>query len=260
MKNSLALAERIKQHRRTKEILIMSHTVVGYPTLETSYQLVDALVAAGVELIEIQFPFSEPIADGPVLLKANQTAVMHSITTDACFEFARTVTQKYPNTIFVIMTYYNIVYKRGVDAFLKAAEEAGISGIIVPDMLPEEAAQYQTLFTKTNVTPFFLVTPKTTPERMQWIIKQSRGMLYCVARVGVTGAQTLFTPAFYAYLSHVNKLARVPVGVGFGIRTKEDVDNLKGRADIAIICTKAIELCVAEGPEAVGHYFKSLRS
>jgi len=250
------LETRIREKLKQKDILIMSHTVIGYPDLQTSYDLVDELVTAGVDMIELQFPFSEPIADGPVLLQANQMAVKAGITIDTCFEFANKITQRHPDTIFVIMTYYNIVFKRGVEQFITEAKKANVAGLIVPDLLPEQAGD---LFEKSQLDLIFLVTPKTPNERLRLIAKKAKGMIYCVARVGVTGKQTIFSKEFDDYLARVKDATELPIGVGFGVRTKEDIEHLNGRADIAIICTKAIELCVGQGVKAVEEYFSGLR-
>ncbi len=254
------LQDLIQEKRKHQDILIMSHTVIGYPSLETSAALVDALVTEGqVEMIELQFPCSEPIADGPVLLKANQAAVRQGTSIDTCFEFARTVTARHPNTIFIIMTYYNIVFQRGVEQFVSEAAQAKVKGIITPDIPPEVAEEYIEACRRHQIAPIFLVTPDTTEARLQQIAKVSDGMIYAVARPGVTGLKTTFTPEFYAYIQGVKQQIALPLGVGFGLKCKADVDMLRGKAEIAIMCSKAIELCVSESPAAVGRFFGGLR-
>ncbi len=257
---NIDLQSAIAAKLKVKDILIMSHTVIGYPSLPISAELVDALVLQGqVDMVELQFPFSEPIADGPVLLKANQASVRDGTSIDTCFEFANTITARHPDTIFVIMTYYNILFKRGIERFVAEAAAAQIKGIITPDIPPESAQTYIDACKKHGVSPIFLVTPDTSAERIQFIAEISNGMVYCVARPGVTGKQTTFTPEFYAYLNRVKQNTAVPVGVGFGLRTKADIDQLTGHAEIAIMCSKAIELCVNESPAAVGRFFGALR-
>ncbi len=253
------LKQRIRTRLQAKDILLMSHTVIGYPTLPISAELVDQLVTQGqVDLIELQFPYSEPIADGPVLLKANQTAVRNGTSIDTCFEFARSVTTRHPDTLFIIMTYYNILFKRGIEAFVAEAAAANIQGIITPDIPPEDAQVYIEACKKHGIAPIFLVTPDTSEARIKTIAACSDGMIYCVARPGVTGLKTTFTPEFYAYIDRVKHITDLPLGVGFGLKTKEDVAQLKGKADIAIMCSKAIELCVNESPAAVGRFFADL--
>ena len=187
------LKQCIQDKLKSKDILIMSHTVIGYPSLAISAELVDELVMNGkVDMMELQFPFSEPIADGPVLLKANQASVRNGTTIDTCFQFARDITAHHPETIFVIMTYYNILFKRGVEKFVAEAAQAKIKGIITPDIPPEIAQEYIEACEKYQISPIFLVTPDTTLERMKQIASLSNGMIYCVARPGVTGQQTTF--------------------------------------------------------------------
>ncbi|MDC0358997.1 tryptophan synthase subunit alpha [Oligoflexia bacterium] len=253
------LEQRIFEARKSKDILIMSHAVMGYPSFEVDRKLIDALVGADVELIELQFPFSEPIADGPTLLKANHQAVSAGTTVDQCFAFAGEITSVYPATSFLIMTYYNILYARGVERFIKEAAKAGVLGVIVPDITPEQAEEYLAACSAHDVAPIFLVTPTTPVERLDYIASKAQGLIYCVARKGITGIKTIFSKAFDEYINRVRKSAQLPIGVGFGVQLREDVEHLKGRADVAIICSKAIKICVEEGPEAVGQYMSTLR-
>jgi tryptophan synthase alpha chain len=255
------LKQCIQNKLQNREILIMSHTVIGYPSLAQSEELVDELVTQGqVDMIELQFPCSEPIADGPVLLKANQASIRNGTSIDQCFTFAQRISARHPDTLFVIMTYYNILFKRGIERFVEEAATAKVKGIITPDIPPEAAQEYITACKKHGISPIFLVTPDTSVARIKMIAEESDGMLYCVARPGVTGKQTTFTPEFYDYIARAKSQAQLPIGVGFGLKTKEDVDRLKGKAEIAIMCTKAVELCVEESPAAAGHFFSTLRS
>src|SRR3712207_4652037 len=139
---STRLEQFIVEQRQQKEILLMSHVVLGYPSFQENYIAIEALVKAGVELIELQFPFSEPIADGPVLLGANQAAIQAGTTMNQCFCFAAEITQQYRQTQFVIMTYCNVVYKYGVKPFVQTAANSGITGLIIPDLPPEAAEVY----------------------------------------------------------------------------------------------------------------------
>lgn len=259
MKYGTALESRIRDLRQEREILIASHSVLGYPSFNFNRKAIAELVGAGVEIIELQFPFSEPIADGPVLMHANQEAVKAGTTTAACFDFTQEITSCYSFTLFLVMTYYNILYKFGIERFVERAAGSGVQGIIVPDLPPEESGSFVSVCGHYDVAPIFLVTPLTTQQRMERIASLSQGMLYCVARKGVTGYHTNFSLEFDEYLQRVRTTTTLPVGVGFGVRTAEDVAHLIGKADVAIICSQAIEVAVNQSPEAAGKFLKSIR-
>jgi tryptophan synthase alpha chain len=254
------LEKRIGENRRQKDILLMSHVVLGYPSFDSNKVAINSLVNAGVELVELQFPFSEPIADGPFLIKANQEAVANGATISDCFQFAREIIKKHPRTLFLITTYYNILFKYGVKKFIKLASKIGIVGIIVPDLPPEEATEYVEICKNNDVAAIFLLTPKTRYSRIQEIAGMASGMVYCVARAGVTGDRTKFSEDFDSYIQRVREATSLPIGVGFGIQTKEDIEYLKGRVDIAIIGTQAVKLLVEKGAQSLGEYMRELRT
>lgn len=237
----------------------MSHAVMGYPSFEENNKLIAEYSKAGVEMVELQFPFSEPIADGPILIKANHESIEKGTHVDDCFQFAHQMTEEFPEMIFLIMTYYNILFTRGIDRFIQEASQARIGGIIIPDLPPEEGDEYIKACKSYNISPIFLFTPTNSDKRLKVISQVSKGMVYCVARKGVTGYQTLFSKQFQDYLKRARKATQLPLGVGFGVQTKEDIDHLKGKADIAIVCTQAIKVATEKGPIAAGEFLKNLR-
>src|SRR5689334_14716462 len=169
----------------------MTHIVIGYPDLPTSLKLVEAMVEAGVDLMELQIPFSEPIADGPVILHANQRALAAGSTVDRCLELAQLLAREFPIP-FLFMTYYNIVWKRGIERFADELKAAGLRGAIVPDLPFEEGDALLSAMDSRALDPVFIYSPNTSDARMQAIAARARGFVYCVARKGVTGAQTNF--------------------------------------------------------------------
>ena len=252
------LEEYIRQKVGKKELLLMAHVVVGYPDLETSFELVKAIVSAGVDLMELQIPFSEPIADGPVILKANQSALAAGIKVDDSFAFARQVTQAF-DIPFLFMTYYNVVFKRGEARFFSEAKEAGIRGAIVPDVPPEEGESYVQAAMAHGVDPIFILSPTTTPDRLAYLAGFGRGFFYCVARKGITGAKTSFSSELDEYLGRCRKVTELPLALGFGVSRKEDVDFLKGKVEIAVVGSQALRVLNDDGAEAVGDFFRQLR-
>lgn len=254
-----SLEQRIRSLRQQKDILIMSHAVMGYPSFEENRKLIAEYSKAGVEMVELQFPFSEPIADGPILIKANHESIEKGTEVDDCFQFACQMTEEFPEMIFLIMTYYNILFTRGIDRFVQEASQVGIGGIIVPDLPPEESKAYIKACNQSNLSPIFLFSPTNSDKRLKVISDISQGMVYCVARKGVTGYQTLFSKQFEDYLARAKQATKLPLGVGFGVQTKEDVHHLKGKADIAIVCTQAIKIANEKGAVAAGEFLKMLR-
>ena len=252
------LSDYIFKRTKEKDILLMAHVVVGYPDLETSFELVRAIVAAGVDLMELQIPFSEPIADGPVILKANQSALREGVRVENCFEFARQVTRTF-DIPFLFMTYYNIVFKRGEERFFRESQEAGIRGTIVPDIPPEEGGSYIEAASAHGIDPIFIFSPTTTPDRLAYLAGFGRGFFYCVARKGITGAQTTFSSDLDEFLGRCRKVTDLPLALGFGVSRKEDVDFLKGKVEIAVVGSQALRVLNDHGIQTVEDFFRQLR-
>ncbi len=236
----------------------MTHIVLGYPDFETSLRVVEAMVEAGVELMELQIPFSEPIADGPVILRANQLALSGGSSVQRCFEFASEVARRFPIP-FLFMSYYNVLFKHGTGSFVKRMAEANLKGAIVPDLPPEEGAEYLSAMTESGLDPIFIYSPNTTPARLASLASYGRGFVYCVARKGVTGTRTAFSDDLSAYLARARAATELPLAVGFGVQEKADVDFLRGKADIAVVGSETLRVLDREGIGGVRPFLSSLR-
>jgi len=248
----------IKTRRREKEILLMTHLVIGYPSLDESYAIIGKMVAAGVDIMELQIPFSEPIADGPVILHANQQALAGGLTVAQALEFARQAAADF-DIPFLFMSYYNILYKYGVEKFADTMSRSGLKGAIVPDLPPEEGGDYLEAMENLGLDPILLFSPATPDERMKYLASHSRGFVYCIARKGVTGDQTSFSNELDHYLARCRQATDLPLALGFGVKSKKDIDFLKGRADIAVIGTQTIRLVDTAGVDAVAGFIEGLR-
>jgi tryptophan synthase alpha chain len=248
----------LKNRLKEKEILLMTHIVLGYPTFEDSFKIIESMVNAGVDLMELQIPFSEPIADGPVILNANQKSLSRKTTVKKCMDFAHKVTRAF-DVPFLFMSYYNILFKFGIGRFTEAMAQSAIKGAIVPDLPPEEGSDYLGAMEKHNLVPIFIFSPTTSDERMKYLASFGKGFMYCVARKGVTGVDTDFSDQLKKYLARCRKATDLPLALGFGVKEKEDVDFLKGKADIAVVGSQTIRLVDQEGVGAVGEFIKSLR-
>ncbi len=248
----------IREKKRKKDILLMTHIVLGYPSFEASMDIVAQMVAAGVDLMELQIPFSEPMADGPVILTANQKALDAGTRVAQCFEFAREACRRF-DIPFLFMTYTNILFKYGMDRFAGDMAAAGIKGAIVPDLPPEEGDEYLKAMEKQGLNPVYIFSPTTTDARMALLASKGSGLMYCMARKGVTGKDTTFSHDMDNYLARCRKATDLPLAVGFGVKDKKDVDYLKGRADIAVIGSQTIRIVNEEGIEAVGPFIQQLQ-
>jgi len=248
----------LRTRRQERDILLMTHIVLGYPNFDDCLRVVETMVEAGVDLMELQIPFSEPIADGPVILHANQKSLHAGATVERCLRFAETVSARF-DIPFLFMSYYNILFKYGVDAFTKRMRDAGMVGAIVPDLPPEEADDYLAAMQHNDLAPIFIYSPNTTDERMGRIASCAGGFVYCVARKGVTGPATDFTETFRAYLDRCRAATDLPLALGFGVQDREDIDFLRGQVDIAVIGTATIRLLDAQGIGALRGFIEGLR-
>jgi tryptophan synthase alpha chain len=248
----------IEEKRKEKDILLMTHIVIGYPNFEESYNIVKEMVEAGVDLMELQIPFSDPIADGPVILHANQVSLNNGATVEKCLEFAAKVVENF-HIPFLFMSYCNILFKYGVVRFAEKMKQTGIKGAIVPDLPLEEGKDYLDAMAARDLSPIFVFSPRTKEERMRKIAGYAHGFIYCVARKGVTGLDTDFSSQLKEYLATCREIAGLPIALGFGVREKKDVDFLKNKVDIAIIGTQTIRVVDTRGVSAVGDFIRGLR-
>lgn len=244
-------------------ILLMSHWVLGYPSLEENHRLVDQMVANGVDLMELQIPFSEPIADGPVIAHANQRALESGFRVADGLRFIEETVGRH--TIpFLVMTYYNILVAYGVEAFIKEVARMGVRGLIIPDLPPQEAGQAMAWCKQWGdahhgLDWIHLMTPTSTDSRLATVGTLAQGFCYCVARRGVTGKKTDFDADLNQFLHRCRQATSVPLAVGFGVKRAEDITRLTGLADIAVVGSAAIEVYQRHGIDAVGDFFAQLR-
>jgi tryptophan synthase alpha chain len=247
----------IREKRKKKDLLLMTHIVMGYPSFDDCHAMVRQMAAAGVDLMELQIPFSEPMADGPVILKANQTALERGATVAKCLSFAKEMAARYPIP-FLFMTYANIPFRYGMAEFAKTTARIGLQGAIVPDLPMEEGTEYLKAMQDHGLSPIQMFSPNTSDARMAQIAKVSSGFIYCLARSGVTGADTDFSSDLSQYLKRCRKAAFVPLAVGFGIKDKVDLDYLRGKADIAVIGSQTIRIAENHGVNAVREFIQGL--
>ncbi|MBF0161319.1 MAG: tryptophan synthase subunit alpha [Magnetococcales bacterium] len=238
--------------------LLMSHWVLGYPSLADNHAIIEQMVANGVDLMELQIPFSEPIADGPVIAQANQRALDGGFRVADGLAFIESCVKRH-SIPFLIMTYYNILLSYGVEAFIREAARLGVRGLIIPDLPLQEATQAMDCCQQADLAWIQLLTPTSSAARLATIGQQGRGFCYCVARKGVTGSHTHFDDSLRDFLGRCREATPVPLAVGFGVKHADDVRHLRGMAEIAVVGSAAMEHYQREGSEGVGRFFAGLR-
>lgn len=240
---------------------LATHTVIGFPNLKTSEKIVD-LLAANSEIVELQIPFSDPVADGPVIAAANYRAVENKITPEICLNFVKKVYRKFPRTKFYLMSYFNPIFRFGISKFAKKAAEAGARGFIVPDLPIEEAEEVLVACRKNGLEFIFVVAPNTADERLKKIGKAAsgRGWVYCVARLGITGSRSKFGRELKNYLARVKKFTKLPLGVGFGVKSRKDLRAIElAGSEIGIVGSELFRVFEKGGLKKLEKFLKNLR-
>ena len=253
----MGLQTYIEQRKQSKDLLVMAHVVCGYPSFAANMEALEIMAEAGVDLVELQFPFSEPSADGPLFVKANEQSLKAGTTVDQCFEFMKQASERFPFKI-LMMGYYNTAFKMGEAKFVKRIKEAGGVGYILPDLPVEESDNLHQLSADAGIEPIILMTPTSSEKRLAQLGAASQGMVYVVARRGVTGSKTNIGDDVTSLVARCRQHTSVPIGVGFGISSKADLDVLRGSADLAIIGTAALKIWEASGAAGLKTFFKDL--
>ncbi len=219
----------------------MPYLCAGDPTPDLTSQLLLTLEDAGAELIELGIPFSDPIADGPTVQRASERALAHNISLEQSLELVATVRQR-TNIPIALMSYYNPLFCMGEAAFCKAAQDAGVDGLIVPDLPPEQAAPLIKIAPEHNLATIFLVAPTSPPERMKLIASVSTGFIYAVSLTGVTGARHRLSIEVEPMVTELRKHTDKPIGVGFGVSTPEQANAVAQLADGVIVGSAIIDV------------------
>ena len=243
-----------------KEKAFIPFITGGDPDIETSYELIKAMAKSGADIIEIGIPFSDPIAEGPVIQEADLRALSAGTTTDALFDMVAKL-RKEIDTPFIFMTYMNPIYVYGTERFMERCAAVGIDGVIVPDVPFEEKAELSGACKKYGVDLISMIAP-TSKERIERIAKEAEGFIYCVSSLGVTGVRSEITTDIGAMVQHVKAVTGTPVAVGFGISTPEQAKKMAALSDGAIVGSAIVKLVAKYGKEAVPYvsdYVKDMK-
>jgi tryptophan synthase alpha chain len=214
-------------------------TVAGDPDEATSFRIAKALIDGGTDILEFGVPFSDPVADGPVIQRADNRALAAGTNPDTIFRLVKAV-RDYSEVPIVFLTYYNVVHRRGIDRFYREAHEAGVDGILVADMPVEESGDVTEAAARYGIDPIFLVTQTTSDERLQEIVKKARGYLYLVAVLGVTGVRDRVSSEALELLTRVRRYTDLPLALGFGISAPEHAKTCATAGADGVIVGSAI--------------------
>lgn len=232
----------------------------GDPDLETSEKIMLKMAEAGCDLIEIGIPFSDPIAEGPVIQEANLRSLSQGTTTDKVFELTERVSKQIDISL-VYMTYLNVLFKYGYDNFLEKAVKSGISGVIIPDLPFEEKQELQSVAEKYGIDVISLIAP-TSENRIKMIASDAKGFVYAVSSLGVTGTRSEITTDLDTIAKHIKDVTDVPVAIGFGINTPEQAKKYSEIADGVIVGSAIVKIIAKHGknaPDEVYKYVKSMK-
>ena len=232
----------------------------GDPSLDVTEKIVNAMVEAGADLIELGIPFSDPTAEGPVIQGANLRALSGGVTTDKVFDMVEKI-RKNTDVPMVFMTYANVVFSYGTERFCKRAQEVGMDGLILPDVPYEEKEEFAEVADKYGLALISLIAP-TSHERIATIAKDAEGFVYCVSSLGVTGMRSQITTDIGAMVKLVKAQKDIPCAVGFGISTPEQAKKMAVQADGVIVGSAIVKLCESYGADCVPYikeYVKSMK-
>ncbi len=235
------LDQKIREARRAKRKLFCVFLTLGYPSVAATERLILSSEKAGVDIIELGFPFSDPLADGPTIQYSSERAIQKGVSIQDAFALVRRLRQKGSMIPIVFFGYFNPVFSYGGKEFAKDARSAGMDGLIIPDLPPEEEPEFQKECRKQKLHFVQLVAPTTEDKRAKMLVGKSQGFIYYVSLRGVTGARKALPSDLKAHLTKLKKMTTKPVLAGFGISTPEQARAISGMSDGVIVGSAVIE-------------------
>ena len=238
---------------------LIAYVTIGYPSIEATLDVAPVLAESGCDIIELGIPFSDPLADGTSIQKASYHALQNGITPKTCLEVAGRL-NRMVDIPLIFMGYFNPVLWHGAELFCKDCADAGVDGLIIPDLPPEEGSELESATEKHGLNLIYLLAPTSTEERIRLVAERSRGFIYLVSVTGVTGARESLPADLEAFIARVKSLAAQPLCVGFGISTPEQAKQVAHLADGVIVGSRIIQLIEAEKPtRGIASFIKELK-
>lgn len=246
---------------------LVVYLTAGDPSLDTTREIALAAIDAGADVLELGVPFSDPLADGPIIQRASERALARRTRLKDVLALARDIRAARPAAGLVIFSYFNPILRYGLAKFADDAKAAGVDGVLATDMIVEEAAEYLAEMSRVHLAPIFLAAPTSPDARLEAIAKHSKGFIYAISRTGITGKQQNMTTDAAALVARVRRWSRLPVAVGFGISNAEHVAQVAEFADAAVIGSAIVELIERvsatagpkSAPDAVARFIEGLR-
>lgn len=235
--------------RREGRKAFIPFITAGDPSIQASYEIAKAMIENGADLIEFGVPYSDPSADGPVIMRADARALLQGTRLADVFDLSARISGEFPDIPVVLLLYFNSIFVYGQERFFSACEKSGISGVIIPDLPLEERDEARPFADAHGVYLISMVTP-VSKERTKRILAQAQGFLYCVASLGVTGERVSYSTDFKEYFDTLNQLSGIPKCIGFGVSTPEQKRQLETYCDGVIVgsaIVRRIEDCISEG-------------
>jgi tryptophan synthase alpha chain len=247
-------------HFENKPTLV-AYVTCGDPDLATTREIVIAAIEAGAAIIELGVPFSDPLADGPVIQRASERALKHGTSLEHVLKLAAEIREHSQSTGLIVFSYLNPILQMGMEKFCKVARHAGLDGVLITDLPVEESAEYLHEARKNDLVTVFLAAPTSTDERLRRIAKVSTGFVYAISRTGVTGARQHMPEDASGLVKRIRRFSKLPVAVGFGISTPEQFASVGKFAEAAVVgsaIVQTIERNPGREPGAVAEFVRSL--
>jgi len=237
------ISKRFDKLKADKRAGLVTYIMAGDPNAEVGYEILKGLPAAGADVIELGMPFTDPMADGPSIQVAGQRALKAGMTVDKTLDMVRRFRTETgdDDTPILVMGYYNLVYQRGAERFCKEAAAAGVDGFILVDLPPEEADELKPHAEVHGLDTVLLTAPTTDDKRLPAVLKYSAGFVYFVSVLGITGTKSATEEAVATHVARIRRHTKLPVGVGFGIRTPEQAAAVARHADAAVVGTAIVD-------------------
>ena len=250
-----------RQAHETRTAALMPYFTLGYPDIETSLDIIEAMAEHG-DLIELGVPFSDPLADGPTVQHSTQVALENGVTVAGCMEMVRQLRERGVTTPACFMGYYNPILAYGLERFVHDARAAGVQGLIVPDLPPEEAGELKQTCDEAGLAYIYFLAPTSDQSRIKQVTAQAGGFIYLVSLTGVTGARSSLHANLEAFIDRVRAHTTIPLAVGFGISTPEQTAAVGALADGVIVGSALINAvnAASDKPAAAANFTESLRS
>jgi tryptophan synthase alpha chain len=241
---------------------LVVYLTTGDPDLTTTREIALAAIDNGADVIELGVPFSDPLADGPVIQRASERAVARGVRLSDVLRVCREIREGRPEAGIILFSYLNPVIRMGLPAFARAAKESGADGVLLTDMIVEEAGEYLEVMRANALAPVFLAAPTSPDARLRAIAENSQGFVYAISRVGITGKQAELAADAHLLVERLRKFTSLPIALGFGISNAAQVRAVSCFADAAVVGSAVVELIertpAAHAPQVVGQFVRDL--